>query len=65
MITGLWFLATLVIIGLVVHWAIVNDRSGNDGPTTGLFAMKDPRPPERPTASGSAPPAVRSRSRRG
>ncbi|MCW5751605.1 MAG: hypothetical protein KIT81_10710 [Alphaproteobacteria bacterium] len=40
MLTGLLFLAALVAVALVVHWAIVNDGAGDIGETTGIFAMR-------------------------
>jgi hypothetical protein len=38
---GLYFLGFSIGIVLVIHWFIQNDKSGNDGPTKGLFAIAD------------------------
>lgn len=38
--TGLFFLAALIAIVLVVVWCVKNDKLSDDEPTTGFFAMK-------------------------
>lgn len=36
---GLFFLMSIVGVGLVMWWVVRNDRVAPDQPTTGLFAM--------------------------
>jgi len=38
---GLLFLGTIIAIGLVMHWVVLNDRAGPRGATRGLFAMRN------------------------
>lgn len=42
---GVFFLLSVVAIGLVMWWAIQNEGVAPDEPTTGLFAMDDKEPP--------------------
>ena len=63
MVEAGFFLFGLLGVILVVHWAAVNDRAGNYGKTTGLFAMRDPEPfGAKPVAK---PPAGLAAHRRG
>ncbi|MDE2165162.1 MAG: hypothetical protein KGJ66_02335 [Alphaproteobacteria bacterium] len=66
-----FFVFALIGIIMVIHWSVVNDRAGNNGVTTGFFAMREPEEPgETPLpagvaakqrGSGAAQPAVRQR----
>jgi len=38
---GLFFLLSIVAIGVIMHWSIINDRAGPREPTKGLFAMRE------------------------
>ena len=68
---GLFFLLSIVGIGLVMRWLIVNDRVGPDQPTSGLFAMSDestqrktkPRDQRRLPPADLAPPSESARHR--
>ncbi|MDE2229129.1 MAG: hypothetical protein KGL11_08835 [Alphaproteobacteria bacterium] len=42
---ALFFVFALVGIVMVIHWSVVNDRAGNNGVTTGFFAMREPEEP--------------------
>jgi len=61
---SIFFLFGLMGVVLVVHWAVVNDRAGNHGKTTGLFAMRDAetetaKPAVKPPIHPSARPPQR------
>ena len=56
---AIFFLFALAGIVMVIHWWVVNDRAGNNGVTTGFFAMREP---EEPTAN-STPTAVAAKQR--
>ncbi|MDE1902415.1 MAG: hypothetical protein KGI46_01005 [Alphaproteobacteria bacterium] len=52
---AVFFLFALVGIVMVIHWWVVNDRAGNNGVTTGFFAMPEPEESAaKPTPSGVA-----------
>ena len=42
---AIFFVFTLIGIIMVIHWSVVNDRAGNNGVTTGFFAMREPEEP--------------------
>jgi len=42
---AIFFLIGLGGIIMVIHWSVVNDRAGNNGVTTGFFAMREPEEP--------------------
>jgi len=44
---GLLFLATIIAVGLVMHWVVLNDRAGPRDATSGLFAIRAPGTPEK------------------
>ncbi|NKB56811.1 MAG: hypothetical protein GKS00_10790 [Alphaproteobacteria bacterium] len=46
--SGVFFIATLLGIFIVVVWCVKNDKLSDDEPTTGLLAMKhhEPENPE-------------------
>jgi hypothetical protein len=54
---GLFFLLSVISVGLVVFWFIRNDRVPPGGPTSGLLAMRDER-------SGKADKSFRPSARR-
>ncbi|MGH6968655.1 MAG: hypothetical protein ACREEL_04395 [Stellaceae bacterium] len=67
---AIFFLIALAGIVMVIHWSAVNDRAGNNGVTTGFFAMREPEEPAaKPMPAGIAAkqrgpvaqPAVRQR----
>lgn len=67
---ALFFVFALVGIVMVIHWSVVNDRAGNNGVTTGFFAMREPEEPVAKPQPGivaqqrcgaAAQPAVRRR----
>jgi len=37
-----FFFFSLAGVLMVVHWLVTNDRAGNRGKTTGIFAMREP-----------------------
>lgn len=41
--SGLYYLASIILIVWLVIWAAKNDKLANDEPMTGLFAMKKPK----------------------
>jgi len=52
---AIFFLFALAGIVMVIHWWVVNDRAGNNGVTTGFFAMPEPEEPiAKPTPAGLA-----------
>ena len=52
---AVFFLFALVGIVMVIHWWVVNDRAGNNGVTTGFFAMQEPEESAaKPTPTGVA-----------
>lgn len=52
---AVFFLFALVGIVMVIHWWVVNDRAGNNGITTGFFAMPEPEASvAKPTPTGVA-----------
>lgn len=38
---ALYFLCSIIGIGVVMHWLIINDKVAPDKPTQGLLAMLD------------------------
>ncbi len=48
---GVYFLLSIIAVGLVMWWTIKNDRAGPGDETHGLFAMRDatsqPEPKDR------------------
>lgn len=67
---GLFFLMSIIGVGLAMGWTVQNDRLRPDQPTAGFFAMrvrglaraKKPSrlmPPEDPPAATSAAPPPR------
>jgi hypothetical protein len=42
MVETLFFFFSLFGVMAVIHWAATNDKAGNRGATTGLFAMREP-----------------------
>lgn len=52
---AIFFIFALAGIVMVIHWWVVNDRAGNNGVTTGFFAMHEPEEPTaKPTPTGVA-----------
>ena len=49
----LLFLASMISVGIVIWWALKNDDAGDDGPTHGLFAMRDHRSAEEQAQSAA------------
>lgn len=49
MIGGLFFLASIIAIFIVLEWFTKNDKIPEDQPTTGLLAMRMPteEPPKK------------------
>jgi hypothetical protein len=41
---GLYYLASLIAIGLVLRWSMQNDKLKPGEPTKGLFRMDEPPP---------------------
>ncbi|HZL60623.1 MAG TPA: hypothetical protein VFC38_13105 [Stellaceae bacterium] len=37
-----FFFFSLAGVLMVVHWLVTNDRAGNRGKTSGIFAMREP-----------------------
>ncbi len=67
---AVFFIIALAGIVMVIHWSVVNDRAGNNGVTTGFFAMREPEEPVAKPLPGVvaqqrggrvAQPAVRAR----
>jgi len=67
---AVFFIIALAGIVMVIHWSVVNDRAGNNGVTTGFFAMREPEEPvvkplpgvvAQQRGGGAAQPAVRAR----
>jgi hypothetical protein len=38
---GVFFLLSVIAIGLIMHWVVQNDKAGPSEPTRGLLAMDD------------------------
>ncbi len=38
---AVFFVFAVVGVLAVMHWALINEASGNRGPTKGIFAMRD------------------------
>lgn len=49
-----FFVIALIGIIMVIHWSVVNDRAGNNGVTTGFFAMREPEEPGSEPQPGAA-----------
>jgi hypothetical protein len=49
-----FFVFALIGIIMVIHWSVVNDRAGNNGVTTGFFAMREPEEPGAEPQPGAA-----------
>jgi hypothetical protein len=47
---GIYYLLSLIALGVVIRWVVINDRLQPGEPTKGLLRMKDPLP-----QSGAAP----------
>jgi len=67
---AVFFIIALAGIVMVIHWSVVNDRAGNNGVTTGFFAMREAEEPvakplpgaiAKQRGGGAAQPAVRAR----
>lgn len=69
---AIFFIIALIGVAMVIHWSVVNDHAGNNGVTTGFFAMREPEetalaPPSGIVAQkrGGAPAQPTVRRRRG
>lgn len=58
---AIFFLFALGGIVMVIHWWVVNDRAGNNGVTTGFFAMREPEEP----AAAPVPAGIAAKQRGG
>lgn len=52
MVGGIFFLASIIAIFIVLRWWIANDGVPDDGKTTGLLAMKPVDPNAPPPSKG-------------
>jgi len=58
---GLFFVASLIGVIAILHWAVANDAAGNRGATKGLFAMRDFGGEAEAAAAKRRPPTLKKR----
>lgn len=56
MLNSIYFLLTLIVVVLLLHWSLKNDRAASIKDQKGLFAMRIPG--DQPRGSGKKQPYV-------
>ena len=56
MLNSIYFLLTLIVVVLVLHWSLKNDKAASIKDQKGLFAMRIPG--QKPLRSGKKQPYV-------
>ncbi len=61
MLEALFFVAGLIGVVAILHWAVTNDAAGNRGATKGFFAMRDFPAETEAAVAKERPPAPKQR----